>query len=191
MPTPEIHIQLVDNAEPLLAYARVPLTLFNRNHIIVELKVLSGKNGPWVALPQRKEGDEWTPIVQIPEDVFQRVKHAVLLAYNAAKHEQPSSEQTTKRSESVKPKKASHSVVSEVSDDNSSRNAPKKESVPLEQLSVAELIKLQPPRRIHLHDRQKRIAFLESKYGDTFKGKPIKFMTNRQLYAISKVCGYR
>ncbi len=191
MPTPEIHIQLVDNAEPLLAYARVPLTLFNRNHITVELKVLSGKNGPWVALPQRKEGDEWTPIVQIPEDIFQRVKHAVLLAYYAAKHEQPSSKQAAKSSESVKQHNASHSVVSAVSDDISSGNSTQKESLLLEQLSVAELIKLQPPRRIHLHDRQKRIAFLENKYGKNFRGKPIKFMTNRQLYAMSKSSGYR
>ena len=91
MAVSNIQIQLVNNAEPLLAYAKVPLTLYNKSHIIVELKVLSGERGPWIALPQRKDGDGWVPIISIPEDIWEKVKYAVLLAYNTQRHSQPSS----------------------------------------------------------------------------------------------------
>ena len=57
-------------------------------------------------------------------------------------------------------------------------------------LSVSELIKLQVVRT-PLPDREDRIAFLERKYGKALHGREIRFMTNRQLYAISEACGYR
>ena len=185
MSSPEIKIQLVDDAEPLLAYAKVPLTLFNKEHLIVELKVLAGKQSPWVALPQRKEGDTWAPVVQIPEDIFQQVKQAVLLAYSAAKgsHAETTDEAKTRATEAEK------STLSDSPDIPGSMKQP--EPISIEGLSVEEIIKLQPKPKIHLPDRNKRIKFLEGKYGKKFKGKLIKFMTNRQLYAISKSCGYR
>jgi len=189
MSAPEIQIQLVDNAEPLLAYAKVPLTLYNKNHVIVELKVLNGERGPWIALPQRKEGDGWVEIIQVPQDIWQKVKYAVLLAYNTARHSQSTSKivaKTLAKPVEQKEVKQSTSIPKAF---GISKN--KQEQIPIEQLPVSELIKLQPKRRIHLHDRQERIAFLERKYGKTYRGKPIKFMTNRQLYAISKKCGYR
>ncbi len=201
MSAPNISIQLVNNAEPLLAYAKVPLTLYNKNHVIVELKVLSGERGPWVALPQRKEGDGWVPIISIPEDILEKVKHAVLLVYNTQRHSQPSSNQTTERISSDStakssgasnaPSKVSQSTTKVISVSNAQVNEGKQEQIPIEQLPVSELIKLQPQRRIPLPDRQKRIEFLEQKYGKTYRGKAIKYMTNRQLYAISKKCGYR
>ena len=217
MSAPNISIQLVNNAEPLLAYAKVPLTLYNKNHVIVELKVLSGERGPWVALPQRKEGDGWVPIISIPEDIWEKIKHAVLLAYNIQRHSQPSSNQTTESISSdstakssaasnapflrfaqepalneVKGQaKVSQSTTKVISVSNAQVNEGKQEQIPIEQLPVSELIKLQPQRRIPLPDRQKRIEFLEQKYGKTYRGKAIKYMTNRQLYAISKKCGYR
>jgi len=217
MAASNIQIQLVNNAEPLLAYAKVPLTLYNKSHVIVELKVLSGERGPWVALPQRKEGDGWVPIIQIPEDIWEKVKYAVLLAYNTQRHSQPSSKQTVERPNSeiavkssatsntpflrfaqepalneVKGQaKVSQSIKTVASVNNPQVNEKKQGQSSIEQLPVSELIKLQPKRRIPLPDRQERIAFLEQKYGKTHRGKPIKYMTNRQLYAISKKCGYR
>jgi len=196
-----IQIQLVDNAEPLLAYAKVPLTLYNKEHVIVELKVLSGKRGPWVALPQRKEGDGWVPIIQIPEDIWEKVKYAVLLAYNTERSSQLSSQQATERANSdaaAKPSATSNTsskvnqpIATVTSVSHSQVKEGKREQIPIEQLPVSELIKLQPKRRIPLPDRQKRIEFLEQQYGKTYRGKTIKYMTNRQLYAISKRCGYR
>ena len=184
MSSPEIKIQLVDGAEPLLAYAKVPLTLFNKEHLIVELKVLVGKKSPWVALPQRKEGDSWVPVVQIPEEIFQRVKQAVLLAYSAAKASgaETTGDAKTGAAETEKPSQT---------DLPDAGNLRQREPTSIEGLSVEEIIKLQPKPKIHLPDRNKRIEFLERKYGKTFKGKLIKFMTNRHLYAISKSCGYR
>ena len=201
MAASNIQIQLVNNAEPLLAYAKVPLTLYNKSHVIVELKVLNGKRGPWVALPQRKEGDGWVPIISIPEDIWEKVKYAVLLAYNTQKHSQPSSKQTAERTSSDivakssaasnTPSKVSQSITTVTPGNNPQVNEKEQEQIPIEQLPVSELIKLQPKRRISLPDRQKRIEFLEQKYGKTYRGKTIKYMTNRQLYAISKKCGYR
>jgi len=185
MSSPEIKIQLVDGEGPLLAYAKVPLTLFNKVHLIVELKVLAGKQSTWVASPERKEGDSWVPVVQIPEDIFQRVKQAVLLAYSAAKasHIKTTDEAKTKAAEVEK------RTLPDSPDVASLMKQP--EPISIEGLSVEEIIKLQPKPKIHLPDRNKRIKFLEKKYGQKFKGKLIKFMTNRQLYAISKSCGYR
>ena len=60
----------------------------------------------------------------------------------------------------------------------------------IENLPVSELIKLQVVRT-PLPDREERIAFLERKYGKTLHEREIRFMTNRQLYAISEACGYR
>ena len=197
MAASNIQIQLVNNAEPLLAYAKVPLTLYNKSHVIVELKVLSGKHGPWIALPQRKEGDGWVPIIQIPEDILEKVKYAVLLAYNIKRQPQPSSKQTAERisSDITVESSAASNTTSKISQSTATVtsvvNEGKQEQIPIEQLPVSELIKLQPRRRIPLHDRQERITFLEQKYGKTYRGKPIKYMTNRQLYAISKKCGYR
>jgi DNA-binding cell septation regulator SpoVG len=211
MATSNISIQLVNNAEPLLAYAKVPLTLYNKSHVIVELKVLGGERGPWVALPQRKEGDGWVPIIQIPEDIWEKVKYAVLLAYNTQRHLQPSSKQTAERTSfgvqgakpllseiavessaaSNTPLEVSQSITTVTSVSNPQVNAEKQKQLLIEQLPVSELIKLQPRRRIPLPDRQERISFLEQKYGKTYRGKPIKYMTNRQLYAISQKCGYR
>jgi hypothetical protein len=163
--------------------------------------VLSGERGPWVALPQRKEGDGWVPIISIPEDIWEKVKYAVLLAYNTQRHLQPSSKQTAERPNSeiaVKssptsntPSKVSQSIKTVASVNNPQVNEKKQGQSSIEQLPVSELIKLQPRRRIPLSDRQERIAFLEQKYGKTYRGKPIKYMTNRQLYAISKKSGYR
>ena len=200
MAVSNIQIQLVNNAEPLLAYAKVPLTLYNKSHIIVELKVLSGERGPWIALPQRKDGDGWVPIISIPEDIWEKVKYAVLLAYNTQRHSQPSSKQTaerhsseiaTKSSATSNTQKANQSITTITSVSNLQVNAEKQKQLPIEQLSVSELIKLQPRRRIPLSDRQERITFLEQKYGKTYHSKAIKYMTNRQLYAISQKCGYR
>jgi len=183
MPSPEIKIQFVDGA-PLLAYAKVPLALFNKEHLIVELKVLAGKKAPWVALPQRKEGDTRVPVVQIPEHIFQQVKQAVLLAYNAAKGSRPKTTDEAKTRAAEEKKESQPDSPAHV-------NLKKQEQISIEGLSVEDIIKLQSKPRIHLPDRNKRIEFLEKKYGKTFKGKLIKFMTNRQLYAISKSCGYR
>ncbi|MBM3237222.1 hypothetical protein FJZ31_13095 [Candidatus Poribacteria bacterium] len=193
MAASNIQIQLVNNAEPLLAYAKVPLTLYNKSHVIVELKVLSGEHGPWVALPQRKEGEGWVPIIQIPEDIWEKVKYAVLLAYNTQRYLQPSSKQTARHTNSdiVTKSSTASNVTTVTSVSNPQINEKKQEQIPIEQLPVSELIKLQPRRRIPLSDRQERIAFLEQKYGKTHRGKPIKYMTNRQLYAISQKCGYR
>jgi len=185
MAAPSIQIQLVNNSEPLLAYAKVPLTLYNKNHVIVELKILNGERGPWVTLPQRKEGDDWVPIIQIPEDIWEKVKYAVLLAYNTESNSQVSSQQTTEHtSPDIEAEPAKSSNIS-------TKIEERKEQISFEELPVSELIKLQPQRRISLPDRQERITFLEKKYGRTYRGKPIKYMTNRQLYAISKKCGYR
>lgn len=201
MAASNIQIQLINNAEPLLAYAKVPLTLYNKSHVIVELKVLSGERGPWVALPQRKEGDGWVPIIQIPEDIWEKIKYAVLFAYNTQRHLQPSPKQTAERPNSEIAAKSSaasntplevrQAVTTVTSVSNPQVNAGKQEQISIEQLSVSELIKLQPRRRVPLPDRQERIAFLEQRYGKTYRGKSIKYMTNRQLYAISKKCGYR
>lgn len=60
----------------------------------------------------------------------------------------------------------------------------------IENLPVSELIKLQVVRT-PLPDREERIASLERKYGKKLHGREIRFMTNRQLYAISEACGYR
>jgi DNA-binding cell septation regulator SpoVG len=204
MAAPNIQIQIVNNAEPLLAYAKVPLTLYNKNHVIIELKVLNGNRGPWVALPQRKEGDGWVPIVQIPEDIWEKVRYAVLLAYNTKRNSQASSKQNVEHNNSdtdrniahlsPKAKEKKEQIPVSVLDDNKLKiptPSGESRSKQIEELSVSELIKLQPRRRIHLPDRQKRVSFLERKYGNTYRGKPIKYMTNRQLYAISQKCGYR
>lgn len=185
MPSDEIEIQFVSNKSPLLAYAKVPLTLFNKEHLIVELKVLQGKNSPWVALPQRKEVDSWVPVVQIPEDIFQKVKQAVLLAYTAAKNSQV--KKKDKEAANAAYRQEQTDSNSDISDINWTQN----ETLSTENLSVSEIIKLQPKPKMHLPDRNNRIKFLKSKYGKTFRGKPIKYMTNWQLYAISKSCGYR
>lgn len=182
MSSGEIKIQFVDGAGPLLAYAKVPLTLYNKEHLIVELKVLSGKRGPWVALPQRKEGDSWVPVIQIPEDILQKVKQAVLPAYY-----------TAVSSRTKKTNKTKGDAAEEESQTNSPSNInwTQHDGTSIEDLSPEELIKLQPKPKIHLPDRNKRIRFLERKYGKKFRGKPIKYMTNRQLYAVSRSCGYR
>ncbi len=184
MPSPEIKIQFVDGAEPLLAYAKVPLTLFNKGHLIVELKVLAGKKAPWVALPQRREGDSWVPVIQIPEDIFQKVKQAVLLTYTVAKNSRVKTTDEAKTKDAEEEKERCPNPPAD-------RILKKQKPISTEGLSVEEIIKLQPKPKIHLPDRNKRIGFVEKKYGKAFKGKLIKFMTNRQLYAISKSCGYR
>jgi len=80
MPRPQIHIQKVEVGS-ILAYARVPITLQDKSHFIVEMRVMKGSDGIWVALPQRKEKDGWAPVVQLPPDILTRVKKAVLDAY--------------------------------------------------------------------------------------------------------------
>ena len=42
---------------------------------------MRGRDGVWVALPQRKEGDGWVPVVEFPSEILERVRKAVLEAY--------------------------------------------------------------------------------------------------------------
>ena len=56
MPRPKISIQIVDKGSTL-AYAKVPITLQDKSHVIVEARVMKGRDGIFFALPQGKEGD--------------------------------------------------------------------------------------------------------------------------------------
>ena len=57
--------------------------------------------------------------------------------------------------------------------------------------SVAELLELRTPQRMHLSDRHERIRFLQQNYGKKFRGQEIQYMKNPKLYAISEQAGYR
>jgi hypothetical protein len=59
------------------------------------------------------------------------------------------------------------------------------------QMSVAEMLQQQAPRRMALPDRHERVRFLQDIYGQKFKGQEIRYMKNPQLYAISQQSGYR
>ncbi len=65
------------------------------------------------------------------------------------------------------------------------------EPVSQKKLSRAELLKMQISKPMPLGDREERVRFLEKRYGTQLRGQDIRYMKNRQLYALSEQAGYR